>query len=241
MLKRRFIQLVLISLLVIAIFDSRSFCAQVSVNETTINIPTPAGFYEIKRDENPRDFSVHYNNALPKYTLRTIFRHEKHKRPFVGEYPEARTYILVMTDKLAEPYKLTASDFKEVHTALQSGYLDSQEYRDDLDNHILQSKDKLNRQYSTTIDYQNEAMIPLGVFLKTPTSLGIAAYQAAKIGFTPEKTTLLEQVIGTNLVLIKGKLLTIYVYTSYKSKADVEWVKSFSKQWIEQIQKLNSQ
>ena len=42
------------------------------------------------------------------------------------------------------------------------------------------------------------------------------------------------------LMLVRGKALDISVFASYESAADLEWIRSATAHWIDELQRLNS-
>jgi hypothetical protein len=44
---------------------------------------------------------------------------------------------------------------------------------------------------------------------------------------------------STTLVLLRGKALNLTVYGSYESPADLEWIRTITVRWIEELQRLN--
>ena len=43
----------------------------------------------------------------------------------------------------------------------------------------------------------------------------------------------------TTLLLVRGKALNLAVYAAYESPADVEWVRTVTARWIEDLKRLN--
>ena len=44
---------------------------------------------------------------------------------------------------------------------------------------------------------------------------------------------------STSLILLRGKALTLSVTSGYESKADVDWIRSVTLRWIEELRRLN--
>ena len=44
---------------------------------------------------------------------------------------------------------------------------------------------------------------------------------------------------STTLILLRGKALNLSVYSAYEGPLDVDWIRSTTTRWIEQIQRLN--
>jgi len=44
----------------------------------------------------------------------------------------------------------------------------------------------------------------------------------------------------TTLVLLRGKALNLGIFTSYDSPADLDWIRSLTVRWVEEMQRLNT-
>jgi hypothetical protein len=44
----------------------------------------------------------------------------------------------------------------------------------------------------------------------------------------------------TSLLLVRGKALNLSVYSAYDSPADLEWIRSITVRWVEDLQRLNA-
>ena len=45
---------------------------------------------------------------------------------------------------------------------------------------------------------------------------------------------------SNSLVLLRGKALTLSVYTQYDDPADLEWIRSTTNRWIDDLKRLNA-
>jgi hypothetical protein len=44
---------------------------------------------------------------------------------------------------------------------------------------------------------------------------------------------------STSLVLLRGKALTLSIFTQYENAADLEWIRLVTSRWIDDLKKLN--
>jgi hypothetical protein len=65
--------------------------------------------------------------------------------------------------------------------------------------------------------------------VRVPPSQGVLSW------FKPSQYVL----TTTSLVLLRGKALTLTVTTGYESKADVEWLRTITLRWIDDLRRLN--
>lgn len=59
----------------------------------------------------------------------------------------------------------------------------------------------------------------------------------SKAGFFERSKYLLS---STTLLLLRGKALTLSVYTQYEDPADLEWIRVTTARWIEELKRLNA-
>ena len=45
---------------------------------------------------------------------------------------------------------------------------------------------------------------------------------------------------STTLMLVRGKALSLSVYTQYDDPADLEWIRLTTARWIDELKRLNS-
>jgi hypothetical protein len=44
----------------------------------------------------------------------------------------------------------------------------------------------------------------------------------------------------TTLLLLRGKALNLAVYSAYETDLDVEWIRTVTARWIDEIKRLNA-
>jgi hypothetical protein len=45
---------------------------------------------------------------------------------------------------------------------------------------------------------------------------------------------------STTLMLVRGKAMNVAVYTDFASDGDVEWIRTTTARWIDELQRLNN-
>lgn len=85
-----------------------------------------------------------------------------------------------------------------------------------------------------------EYSFPVDIFYETNNSLS-PLFLDKQVYETDGKKEVNLIAYSPNILYIKGKLIYLYVCSEYNSEADIEWVKSMSKEWITSVMKSNKQ
>ncbi len=143
----------------------------------------------------------------------------------VGDTPEFHRYMIAVTPKGLERERVSASTFNQlVGDALRglgpaapagkafSDYLDSQPTGKA---NLLA---ELRREPEVVSVLQGTRLAPQG-----------------RLAHKPQYA-----LSTTTLMLVRGKALNLSVYGGYTSPADVEWMRSTTMRWIDELQRLNN-
>ncbi len=77
-----------------------------------------------------------------------------------------------------------------------------------------------------------------GVFDETPTSISTASHTTFTAK-SKDKLVSAPVVYSTSAVLVKGKVISLYVYSRFNGEADVAWVKDVALQWKQGLEQAN--
>lgn len=140
-----------------------------------------------------------------------------------GDTPEFRRYLTVVTPKALERERFSAAAFKDFVAESTRGlgappgqadfvqYLDSQPFgQPSLLAELRRDPDVVSVLQGTRLPPARRGEKPV--------------YVAA----------------SNSLLLVRGKALTLSVYSLYDSSADLEWIRGTTLRWIEDLQRLNS-
>lgn len=145
-----------------------------------------------------------------------------------GDPPELRQYLLAVTPRALEQERMSVATFDSwVQNGLR-GLGTAAGDRDFLK--ILEARPAGESTLLTELRREPDAVSVLrGVRLPAPDS-GFFSFSK------PSQYVL----SSTSLVLLRGKALSLTVTTGYESKADVEWVRSTTLLWIDELRRLNA-
>jgi hypothetical protein len=196
----------------------------VQVGEARIGLDAPPGFADTGFTGSPRlqELAESLTSASNRILLFAISDLDLRKF-MVGDPPELRRYMLVVTPKSLEREHVTRAAFDQlVGDALRAvgsmappekpatEYLDSQPPGKP---YLLT---ELRREPEIVSVLQGTRLPPQGRYDEKPLYL-----------FTT-----------TTLMLLRGKALNLSVYSAYESPADLEWIRSITARWIGELQRL---
>jgi hypothetical protein len=148
-----------------------------------------------------------------------------------------RRFILIWTPKEIENKDLSASDFlalskqiKEQNRTIIKSI--------DFNSIIKDMSSSIEEATGLKLKQSINGIIPLGVFLENDRAIGIVNVYRLNETFKGS-TTVNKQTNATIVVLLKGKLLSINIYSLFDSMDDINWLKRKAKLWSSQIIEAN--
>ena len=195
----------------------------VQVGEAKIGLDAPPGFADTTSTGSPRlqELGEATTSASNRVLLFAISDADM-RRFTLGDSLELRRYMVVVTPRAAERERMTESAFKQI--AEQS----------------LQAMGK-TPPISDYADYLGSqppgAERVLAELRKEPDAVSLLQGTRIKKSFFERSRYLLST---TSIVLVRGKALTLSVFTQYDDPADVEWIRVTTTRWIDELKRLNS-
>ena len=207
-------------------FFSLAVCAApfaVQLGEARVALDAPAGFADTAFTGSPRlqELGESLTSASNRVLLFAISDADL-RRFTLGDPLELRRYMVVVTSRATERETLSPGAFKSLSADLlrELGELppagDYQKY--------------LEARPAGTVS-------PLAELRKEPDSVSVLQGARSKGRFFERSKFLLS---STSLVLLRGKPLSLSVYTQYDDPADLEWIRVTTNRWIEELKRLNS-
>jgi len=163
------------------------------------------------------------------------------KRARAGKDAQWDRYLMVQTNRKAEAMTFTESDFAKI----RKGFVEGQATL------VEQNKDAIQRQLagaaptisaatgSPVFSMKLGETLPLGVFANSnPNSIAfgsIVKYSMQSGGRTIESPV----VVAIAIAAVRQKLMFFYVYSTYRTKADVDDVKQTTTAWLADIATAN--
>jgi hypothetical protein len=194
----------------------------VQVGEARIGLDAPPGYADTTATGSPRliELSEALTSASNRILLFAVSDADL-RRFTLGEPLEMRRYMVVVTPRALERERLTEATFKQLIADAVSGAAPAA------------------TDYAKHLDAQPVGATALLAELRKEPDL-ISVLQGARTkagGFFKSSEYILS---STTMMLVRGKALTLSMFTRYEDPADLEWVRSATVRWIDELKRLNS-
>lgn len=197
----------------------------VHVGETRIGLDAPPGFSDTGFTGSPRlqELAESLTSASNRILLFAISDGDLRKF-MVGDPPEFQRYMLAVTPKGLERERVGATAFDNlVGDALRG----------------LGAAAPAGKLFSDYLDSQPPGQASLLAELRREPEL-VSVLQGTRLppeGRFADKP--LYVLSTTTLMLVRGKALNLSVYSGYRNAADVDWIRSTTLRWVDEVQRLN--
>lgn len=137
-------------------------------------------------------------------------------------------YVIVVTPVASLSKDVTLKEFSQMKKYFRRKF------------DILLTKQKGIIKEFNQIKTKVEKVVPLGINYETDTFLSASMLASVRMSSNNGTAEVITQVATLNCVLIKNKLIFMYVYKKYKTENDLEWVKETGKKLVEEIIAINA-
>jgi hypothetical protein len=195
----------------------------VQVGEARIGLDAPPGFADTTGTGSPRlqELGEATTSASNRVLLFAISDADM-RRFTLGDPLELRRYMVVVTPRAAERERLTENAFKQI--AEQSL--------------AAMGKAPTIADYGKYLDDQPVgAERLLAELRKEPDAVALLQGTRIKKSIFERSKYLLST---TSIVLVRGKALTLSVFTHYEDPGDLEWLRVTTIRWIDELKRFNS-
>jgi hypothetical protein len=198
----------------------------VQVGDTRIGLDAPPGFADTGFTGSPRlqELAESLTSASNRILLFAISDADL-RRFMVGDPPEFRRYMIAVTPKGLEHERVSQSTFNFfVGDALRE----------------LGPPATAGKTFAEYLDTQPPGKASLLAELRRSADV-VSVLQGTRLpsqGRFGEKPQYL--VSTTTLMLVRSKALNLSVYAGYDSPADVDWIRSITARWVDELQRLNN-
>ncbi|HEX5478033.1 MAG TPA: hypothetical protein VFX09_09270 [Burkholderiales bacterium] len=200
----------------------------VRIGETRIALDAPAGFADTTFTGSPRlqEFAEALTSASNRILLFAVTDADL-RRFTVGDPIDARRYMVAVTPRGLEREHISPAEFRtfvdESLRELGQSPAPAADYRKFLDAQPGRQPllAELRRDPETVSVLQGSRLVspPVGAFADEP----------------PAKYVL----STTTLVLVRGKALNLGVFCAYEGPADLEWIRTMTEHWTDELLRLN--
>jgi hypothetical protein len=196
----------------------------------TIHAPAPSGFHEISElSPGTRELAETMTPAT-NHLLAVFVTEGDRGRILKGESPELSRYMFLQSPKDARPLDVSEAFFQQLageYKRQQAKLFESVKAKIG-----LEIDKALGERYGASLRFGDQ--VPLGVFLDRPNVVGSAIFSKIQVSAAGSHRD--ELLVGAfSLMRVRERILFAYVYGRYGSQEDLEWVRSTSTAWVEQI------
>ena len=196
----------------------------VQLGDTRIGLDAPPGFSDTGFTGSPRlqELAESLTSASNRILLFALTDADL-RRFMQGDQLEAKRYMVAVTPRTMERERLTAARF---------GTYVNDSLRD------LGTLPAAGADYRQVLDASPGRLTLLAELRRDPEVVsvlqGVRIPNAASRPATPQYA-----LSSTTLLLLRGKPLSLTVHGMYETPADLEWIRTVTTRWIEELQHLN--
>jgi hypothetical protein len=196
----------------------------VQVGEARVALDAPPGFADTTFTGSPRlqELGESLTSASNRVLLFALSDADL-RRFTLGDPLELRRYMIAVTSRASERERLSESAFKALAggSVRELGTLPAPaQYQS-----YLESRPP--GEVSTLAELRNDR--DAVALLQGTRSKGRGMFERSKFMLS-----------STSLVLLRGKALSLSVYTHYDDTRDLEWIRATTARWIDELKRLNS-
>jgi hypothetical protein len=194
----------------------------VQVGDARLALDAPPGFADTQFTGSPRlqEIGESLTSASNRVLLFALSDADL-RRFTLGDQLELRRYMIVVTPRAMERERLSESAFKSLVGNVRGELADLPQ--GDFHKHL---DARTPGTVSMLAELRNEA-----------DAVSVLQGSRGKARMFERARYLLT---SNSLVLVRGKALTLSVYTQYDDPADLEWIRNTTNRWIDELKRLNS-
>ena len=197
----------------------------VQLGDTRVALDTPPGFADVQSTGSPRllelaEALTSASNRIVLFALEDI----DVRRFTVGDTPELRRYCLVVTPKPFEGVRVTQTAFRQLAADVMRDVGQPVPEGADVRAHLDSVRGRPALLGELRRDQDVESIL-----------------QGARMPDPPRGREGPKYLLSsTTVLLVRGRALNLSLYSWYETAADVDWIRTTTLRWIEDVQRLNN-
>lgn len=211
-----------------------------TVGGISIILPPPEGFNEPARKFHDL-WALMETLTAPGNRLLAVFVSDRDlAREVSGKPAMMNRYFMVQTLRKLESTNISTNEFAKLKNMFKEQQQDLLERHRAVTQRNFDSASKeLGRKLQDpTLSLKIGESVPLGIFSEDSSSISsafITKYSVVTDGKADDVLT----AGGMTIVLIKGRIVYLFAYSTYKSSGDAEWVRDATRRWLTAIATIN--
>jgi hypothetical protein len=197
----------------------------VQVGEARIGLDAPPGFADTSFTGSPRLQELAESLTSPSNKILLFAISDGDLRKFtLGDPPEFRRYMVAVTPKELERGRLGRAQFGEFAAAALRE---------------LGERVPAGKTFAEHFDQQPPGKPSVLGELRRDAEV-VSVLAGARLA-PPARSQKQQYLLSTTtLMLLRGKALSMAVYTAYDSPADLDWIRAVTARWVDDLQRLNA-
>jgi len=197
----------------------------VQLGDTKLALDTPPGFADVQATGSPRLLELAEQLTAASNKILVFALEDADVRRFnVGDSPELRRYVIAVTPRELQTARVTLPAF---HGLVADAMRD------------LGTPPDPKLALRTYLDAEPRRAKLIAELRKDQDVVSII--QGARLPDAPRSRSEPPRYLlsSTTLMLVRGKALNLALYTLHNGPEDVEWLRTATLRWIEELQQLN--
>lgn len=204
---------------------------KVKVGSAGIQIPLPQGFERYDGIDAKTDKIMQSMLPPSNRSLLVLAPPDKVARLKAGEVSNLDRFMNIQTLRQAEGQEVTLKDFQQILPSLEKQFSPQGGGLGDVE----KETNKRIEEAKLGVELKLGQPVLLGTSNKTDRSLDMAMLLKTTVG-TEKPTTM---VAAASFMLVRGKVLFVYVYANFDEPDDVKWARDTVAQWRKAIRAAN--
>ena len=215
------------------------FSAEIKIDSEKITVPTYDGFVEISKI-SPDTVAMFEDMLPPTNRLHAVYATESDSGKLLkSQPPELKRYLIVQTAKALESVALGTRHFAELRKQIRTEYESLfDQNKSKIDELAKQASRKLSNRISDKVEMKVGEMLPMSVNSETAYHISLSSLTKFSTSTAEDNTEFISA--GTmSMVLLKGRVVYLNVFSIYNTIDDLKWTQRVAEKWTESTIRAN--
>lgn len=211
------------------------------IGRVLVQLPVPAGFVEPSRTVPPLRY-LGERMTPPGNRLLALFVTDSDERDArEGRNPGMVRYYMAQTLRQTEGEALGREDFSQIKTLLRQQYQQLlSSVADATQGHLDNAMKQIGRDAGQDVpSLKLGEMRGLEVFDEREGSISLLAVTKLAAQQAGEQVTEMAVAMSITTARVKDRLVYFYAYSQYREAADLDWLRSATREWLPRLAALN--
>jgi uncharacterized RDD family membrane protein YckC len=211
---------------------------KIRVGDTEIELPIPSEF--VKIDDSFKEQLEIANSLVPESnTLLSYYLSEKDfGNLLTDEFHQSDKYILIEVFNELKYKEVGLKDYRQFLKSYKKDFFNK--FGQQFQENALESIQDISKSLDADIDFETIDVHPLGIYYESKNSLSTGVF--SKINYSFSDIISHENIVAavSTVTKINDKVIFLFLFKTYNSQNDLEWIKATNEAWIKEIEKQES-